>query len=93
VKAFQRSQESTQWRLTLASAQLASIRSSDLDLGYNSALVEHFKFLSEKIGEKCPLFFTLFFTEKASENLKVFQHFFDLFQIFYLKNEKVVKTF
>jgi hypothetical protein len=24
------------------------------------ALVEHFKFFSEKIGEKCPLFFTLF---------------------------------
>jgi hypothetical protein len=31
------------------------------------ALVEHFKFFSEKIGEKWPLFHTLFFTEKVSE--------------------------
>jgi hypothetical protein len=29
-----------------------------------TALVEHFKFFSERIGEKCPLFFTLFFSLK-----------------------------
>jgi hypothetical protein len=49
--------------------------------------------LREKIGEKCPLFFTLFFTEKASEKLKTFAVLFGLFQIFHLKNEKVVKIF
>jgi hypothetical protein len=43
-------------------------------------LVEHFKFFSEKIGEKCPLFFTLFFTEKASEKLRSFAALFGLFQ-------------
>jgi hypothetical protein len=37
------------------------------------SLVEHFKFFSEKNSKKCPLFFTLFFTEKASEKLKTFQ--------------------
>jgi hypothetical protein len=54
-------------------------------------LVEHFKFFSEKIGEKCLLFFTPFFTEKASEKLKSFAVLFGLFQNFHLKNEKVVK--
>jgi hypothetical protein len=56
-------------------------------------LVENFKFFSEKIGEKCPLFFTLFFTEQAREKFKSFPALFDLFQNFHLKNEKVVKTF
>jgi hypothetical protein len=55
------------------------------------ALVEHFEFFSGKIGEKCPLFFTLFFTEKASEKLKIFAALFGLFQNFHLKNEKMVK--
>jgi hypothetical protein len=56
------------------------------------ALVEHFKFFSDKIGEKCPLFFTLFVTEKASEKLRNFAALFGLFQFFHLKNRKVVKT-
>jgi hypothetical protein len=38
-----------------------------------TSLVEHFKFCSEKMGEKCPLLFTLVFTEKASEKLETFQ--------------------
>jgi hypothetical protein len=59
----------------------------------SQALVEDFKFFSEKFGEKCPSFFTLFFTEKASEKIKTFSALFGLFQIFHLKNKKVVKTF
>jgi hypothetical protein len=55
------------------------------------ALVEHFEFFSGNIGEKCPLFFTLFFTKKTSEKLKIFAALFGLFQNFHLKNEKVVK--
>jgi hypothetical protein len=55
-------------------------------------LVEHFKFFSEKIGEKCPLFFYTFFTEKAGEKLIKFSALFGLIQNFHLKNEKVVKT-
>jgi hypothetical protein len=43
------------------------------------SLVEHFKFFSEKIGEKCPLFSTPFFREKASEKLKNFAALFGLF--------------
>jgi hypothetical protein len=46
----------------------------------------------KKIGEKCPLFFTLFFTEKASEKLITFAGLC-FFQIFHLENEKVVKKF
>jgi hypothetical protein len=57
------------------------------------SLVEHFKFFTEKIGEKCPLFFTLSFTEKESEKLIAFAALFGCFQNFHLKNEKVVKTF
>jgi hypothetical protein len=57
------------------------------------ALVEHFDFFSERIGEKCPLFFTLFSTEKASEKIKIFAALFGLFQVFHLKNGKVVKIF
>jgi hypothetical protein len=56
-------------------------------LDYGS-LIEHFKFFSEKIGEKCPLFFTLFFTEKPSEKFKTFAALFGLFQIFHLNNKK-----
>jgi hypothetical protein len=47
----------------------------------------------KKIGEKCPLFFTLFFTEKVNEKLITFAELFGFFQNFHLKNEKVVKTF
>jgi hypothetical protein len=35
-------------------------------------LVDHFKFLSGKVGEEYPLFLTFFVTEK---NLKLLQHF------------------
>jgi hypothetical protein len=38
-----------------------------------ATLVEHFKFFSEKIGEKCPLFFALYFTD---EKLKKFSPVF-----------------
>jgi hypothetical protein len=53
------------------------------------SLVEHFKFFTEKIGEKLSIIFTLFFTEKASEKAALF----GFFQNFHLEDEKVVKTF
>jgi hypothetical protein len=40
-------------------------------------LVEHFKFFGEKIGEKCPFFFTHFSLKKWVKNSKLFQHFFE----------------
>jgi hypothetical protein len=41
------------------------------------SLVEHFKFFGEKIGEKCPFFFTHFSLKKWVKNSKLFQHFFE----------------
>jgi hypothetical protein len=40
-----------------------------------ATLVEHFKFFSEKIGERLEFFFTYFFSKKQVKNVKVFSHF------------------
>jgi hypothetical protein len=52
------------------------------------SLVEHFKFFSERIGEKCPLFLTLFTLKMEVKNLKNFQHFLTCFKFSTLKMKK-----
>jgi hypothetical protein len=51
-------------------------------------LVEHFKFFSKEIGEKCPLFFTLFLTENVSEKVIMFSPLFFVFKVKNLKQAK-----
>jgi hypothetical protein len=57
----------------------------------STALVEHFKFFSERVGEKCPLFFTLFFSlKKQVKNFENIKHFLVCFKIFTLKRKRLL---
>jgi hypothetical protein len=57
------------------------------------SLVEHFKFFSEKIGEKRPLFFTLCYAEKRKRKTYNFAVCLACFKFFTLKMKKWWKHF
>ena len=52
------------------------------------SLVEHFKFSSENIGAKLPLFFTLFSLKKYLKILQLFHYFSDEGEEFKIKFKK-----
>jgi hypothetical protein len=53
------------------------LKNVSLKLSFDIALVEHFEFFSEKIGERLEFFITYFFSEKTGEKCKSILTFFD----------------